>query len=160
MKKYSSIIVILLVVFGAAVGQSFKKWQAYERGKDKNFNDKIAALQRQISALAESLSLVSSSTPEAVLPQKEVIFRETIREKSQDQLLTEAVAKNAPAVVSIVISKDVPQLEVVYENPFGDDPFFKDFGFLVPRYRQKRHAEAKGGSGHGLSDFSRRLHCD
>jgi len=75
---------------------------------------------------------------------------EIIKEKTQDQLLTEAVARVAPAVVSIVITKDMPKLEVVYVNPFGDDPFFQDFGVRVPEYRQKGTEEEKVGAGTGF----------
>lgn len=85
-----------------------------------------------------------------VLPTEEVEKRQAVVAASQDDLLTAAVAKVSPAVVSIVISKDVPQLEVVYENPFGNDPFFKDFGFKVPRYRQKGTVNQKVGAGTGF----------
>ena len=47
---------------------------------------------------------------------------------SSDQALQTAVAKATPAVVSIVESKEVPKLEVTYQNPFGNDPFFGGFG--------------------------------
>jgi serine protease Do len=81
---------------------------------------------------------------------QELANRQVVHEKSQDQLLTEAVAKVSPAVVSIVISKDVPQMEVAYQNPFGDDPFFKDFGIQVPVYRQKGTVKQKIGGGTGF----------
>lgn len=71
-------------------------------------------------------------------------------QKSRDEQLTDAVAKVTPSVVSIVISKDVPQLEVVYTNPFGNDPFFKDFNVRVPTYRQKGVKRQKVGAGTGF----------
>lgn len=70
--------------------------------------------------------------------------------KSRDEQLTDAVARVSPSVVSIVISKDVPQLEVVYTNPFGNDPFFKDFNVRVPTYRQKGVKRQKVGAGTGF----------
>ena len=73
-----------------------------------------------------------------------------MREKSQDELLTDAVAKVTPSVVSIVISKDVPKLAVEYVNPFGDDPFFRDFNIQVPVYRQKGTINKKVGGGSGF----------
>lgn len=76
--------------------------------------------------------------------------RQPIEKQTQEEQLTEAVAKIAPAVVSIVITKDVPKLEIIYENPFGDDPFFKDFGFRIPRYRQKGTELQKVGAGTGF----------
>jgi S1-C subfamily serine protease len=55
-----------------------------------------------------------------------------------------------PAVVSIVISKDVPKLEVVYQNPFGDDPFFRNFNVRVPVWRQRGTERKKVGAGTGF----------
>jgi S1-C subfamily serine protease len=53
--------------------------------------------------------------------------------------------------VSIVISQDVPQYKVVYENPFGDDPFFQNVGMQVPVYEptgQTQSQEVGAGSGY------------
>jgi serine protease Do len=93
---------------------------------------------------------MAANAAAAKIPPAEVEKRQAVRAASQDDLLTQSVAKNAPAVVSIVISKDVPQLEVVYENPFGNDPFFKDFGFRIPRYQQKGTVRQKVGGGTGF----------
>ena len=60
------------------------------------------------------------------------------------------MAQVAPAVVSIVVSKDVPKLEIEYINPFGNDPFFRDFGVRIPVYRQKGVTEQKVGAGTGF----------
>jgi serine protease Do len=100
------------------------------------------------SAVLEQELAASAAT--AKIPPAEVEKRQAVRAASQDDLLTESVSKNAPAVVSIVISKDVPQLKVVYENPFGNDPFFKDFGFRIPRYQQKGTVRQKVGGGTGF----------
>lgn len=70
--------------------------------------------------------------------------------KTQDQLLTSAVAKTAPAVVSIVISKAVPDLEVTYVNPFGNDPLFDKIGLEIPEYHNKGTTEQKVGAGSGF----------
>lgn len=55
-----------------------------------------------------------------------------------------------PAVVSIVISRDVPIIEQYYENPFEG---FGGFSFRVPRYRQNgtERQEVGGGSGFLIS---------
>jgi serine protease Do len=53
-------------------------------------------------------------------------------------------------VVSIVVSKDVPLLEVEYVNPFGDDPYFQDVGFRVPTYRQVGTESRQIGAGTGF----------
>jgi len=78
----------------------------------------------------------------------------------EDSLIVNIVEKANPAVVSIVITKDVPIIERYYENfdPFGND-FFNDFfngdgfGFRIPQYREKgtEKKEVGGGSGFFIS---------
>jgi len=88
--------------------------------------------------------------------QNETTTRNVVKEESQ---IVDIVEKVNPAVVSIVITKDVPIIERYYENfnPFGDD-FFNDFfgngfGFRIPRYREKgtEKKEVGGGSGFFVS---------
>jgi serine protease Do len=82
-----------------------------------------------------------------------------------ESLVVNAVEKANPAVVSIVVTKDVPIIERYYEDvpgapfdPFGDffggDDFFSPFNFRVPQYRQKgtEKREVGGGSGFIVSD--------
>jgi len=139
------IIAALCAAAGAAWGLKFySDWQI------RSFDGKITTLQKQISELGQKITTLTGEQQKAVLPAKEVVQREVIREKSQDELLTAAVARITPAVVSIVVSKDVPLLEVTYVNPFGDDPFFKDFGVQVPVYQQKGTQKQKVGAGTGF----------
>lgn len=75
---------------------------------------------------------------------------------SQEQAVIQVVKDVSPAVVSIVISKDVPVFEKYYINPFKD--FERFFGQLpfdpVPQYRQKgtQKQEIGGGTGVIVSD--------
>lgn len=58
-----------------------------------------------------------------------------------------------PAVVSIVITKDVPILEQYYEDPFSDffgGGFFSPFSFQIPKYRQNGTEEQEIGGGTGF----------
>lgn len=73
---------------------------------------------------------------------------------SEESFVIDAVKKANPAVVSIVISKEVPKYEAYIdpnqgENPFGD--LFPGFNFSFPQYqyRQKgtERKEIGGGSG-------------
>lgn len=70
---------------------------------------------------------------------------------SQEQAIIDAVRKYSPAVVSIVISKDVPIIEEYFYNPFGED---SPFLFEIPGYRQKgtEKQEIGGGTGFIVSD--------
>ncbi|HTM67720.1 MAG TPA: trypsin-like peptidase domain-containing protein [Candidatus Binatia bacterium] len=92
-----------------------------------------------------------AATGKAPEPQKPV-------EGMSEEDKTVAVVESAsPAVVSIVISKDVPVYEQYYANPFGDGQqgdFFQQFfgnqpGIGIPQYRQKgtEHQEIGAGSG-------------
>ncbi len=105
--------------------------------------ERSKTMKQQIDNLVDSYAKLQNKPPETVR-------QEIGQQKSQDELLTDAVSKVTPAVVSIVISKDVPKLEIVYTNPFGDDPFFKDFGVRVPTYRQIGTEKKKVGAGTGF----------
>jgi len=76
---------------------------------------------------------------------------------SQDSLVVDVVKKSNPAVVSIIISKEVPKYETYYSpnqenNPFGD-LFPNFFNFSFPQYRQNgtEKKEIGGGSGFFVS---------
>src|SRR3989344_6062227 len=81
--------------------------------------------------------------------EKETIF-------SQESFVVSAVKKTNPAVVSIIISKEVPKYETYIDpnqqtNPFGD--LFPGFSFNIPQYRQNgtEKKEIGGGSGFFVS---------
>jgi serine protease Do len=137
-------LALLLVAF------LFRQQATLFNANINELNKKATILDAQIVDLKKQLEAVSKVAQEKSVIREEVVRREIIREKSQEELLTAAVAKTTPAVVSIVVSKDVPKLEVVYENPFGDDPFFKDFGIRIPVYRQKGIERQKVGAGTGF----------
>ncbi|MDD5032410.1 MAG: trypsin-like peptidase domain-containing protein [Patescibacteria group bacterium] len=67
-----------------------------------------------------------------------------------------AAEKVSPAVVSIIVTKDLPVIEQYYSNPFGDDflrQFFgEDFGdlFNTPQYRQNGTEKKEVGGGTGF----------
>lgn len=89
------------------------------------------------------------STTERIL-EKQTIF-------SQEHFVIDAVKKTNPAVVSIIISKEVPKYETYIDpnkqsNPFGD--LFPGFNFNVPQYRQNgtEKKDIGGGSGFFVSN--------
>lgn len=90
-------------------------------------------------------------------------IREIITEKEttervlrQDELTVKVVEDSSPAVVSIVATKDVPVIERFFVDPFGDDPFFRQFfgdegpGFSVPQFKQKGTQKQEVSSGTGF----------
>lgn len=82
-----------------------------------------------------------------------------ITNDSHEATVIGAVQKAAPAVVSVVITKDVPIVEQYFEeqpnplSPFFGDDVFSPFSFQVPRLRQRgtEKREVGGGSGFIIS---------
>lgn len=66
----------------------------------------------------------------------------------REATVIDVVKKATPAVVSIVITKDVPVFERNFNNFFGN-PFSSPFGFQVPQLQQRgtQKQEIGGGSG-------------
>lgn len=79
---------------------------------------------------------------------------------SEEAAVISVVERATPAVVSIVVSKDVPVIEQYFENtpnsPFEDffgNNFFRPFQFQVPQLRERgtERREIGGGSGFVVS---------
>jgi S1-C subfamily serine protease len=93
----------------------------------------------------------------AINDNNETVKRDVASEESR---IIDVVEKASPAVVSIVITKDVPVIEQYYQefDPFGDD-FFNDFfgnngfRFRIPQQKQNgtEKREVGGGSGFFIS---------
>ncbi|MCR4275900.1 MAG: trypsin-like peptidase domain-containing protein [Candidatus Parcubacteria bacterium] len=105
----------------------------YESGQITRLSHSVTSLQASVYELANTASTTAANTAANIA---ELARRGQVAQKSQSQLLQDAVAKVTPAVVSIVESRVVPLLQVTYENPFGNDPFFQGFGMQVPVYQQ------------------------
>ena len=75
-----------------------------------------------------------------------------IPQTSQEEAVIEAVEKASPAVVSIIITKELPVYEEYYENLFPELPGFPEF--KIPQYRQKgtKKEEVGGGTGFIISE--------
>ena len=74
---------------------------------------------------------------------------------SPEKAITDLVDESNPAVVSIVVTKDVPVIEQYYEefNPLDDffgSPFGGGFNFQFPRYRENGTEEREVGGGSGF----------
>lgn len=79
-----------------------------------------------------------------------VIQKETTKyvpQTTEEQKIISAVESTAPAVVSIIITKEVPLFETYYINPFGDD---WPFNIEIPQYREKGTETQKVGGGTGF----------
>lgn len=108
----------------------------------------------------ESGSFLNDLYTSVIAPEKIKIENENLNNNSasQEDLIIKAVKKATPAVVSVIITKDMPILEQYYDessDPFGN--FFggpSPFSFKVPQYRQKgtEKKEVGGGSGFIVSE--------
>lgn len=69
----------------------------------------------------------------------------------EESAVTAAVEKASPAVVSIIVSKDIPKIQNFFEDPFDWDPFFNPFGWRQEQQQQNQGETQKqeigGGSG-------------
>ncbi|MBI5401291.1 trypsin-like peptidase domain-containing protein [Candidatus Wolfebacteria bacterium] len=61
-------------------------------------------------------------------------------------MIVSAVENAAPAVVSVIVTKDLPVMEQYFTNPFGND----FWGFQIPQYRQKGTEKKEVGGGTGF----------
>jgi len=118
MKNSFEIVGIMLIIGLIAFGIS-----EYQGNRSLSF--KVSSIEKQIVALNETVKNV---------------------QPSQDQILTKVVGVASPAVVSVIVSKDIPQVEVQYINPFAD----RDIGIRIPVYRQIGTKKQNVGGGTGF----------
>ena len=99
--------------------------------------------------IKKNLSELNIEIPDPKIIEKETIIEKTtekeyIPQTSEEQKIINVVERASRAVVSIVITKDVPVMEKFYYSPFGND-FFQ-----VPQYRQKGTEKQQIGGGTGF----------
>ncbi len=68
---------------------------------------------------------------------------------TQEEKIIRIVEEYSPAVVSIVITKEVPVVERYFIDPF-DDPFGWGLGWEIPQYRQRGTEKRQVGAGTGF----------
>ena len=69
---------------------------------------------------------------------------------SQEEATIKVVNQASPAVVTIIITKDVPVYEQYYTTPFNQSPFGDLFEIQIPKIRQKGTEKKKVGTGAGF----------
>lgn len=77
------------------------------------------------------------------------IEKEYVPQTTQESAIIDAVKEASPAVVSIIVTKDLPIYEQYYISPF-QDIFGEPFGPQIPQYRQKGTQEQEIGGGTGF----------
>ena len=125
-----------------------------------SFNLAIANANFNIQTLLDALKnlIYLQKNPQIKIESSESIFQQVPEYKpvaDYEKLIVTTVEEASPAVVSIVISKDVPVFEKYYINPFEEfdlPPEFKEFffEFEIPQYKQKGTEKKRIGAGTGF----------
>jgi len=84
---------------------------------------------------------------EPVIKKETVVNNNYIPQTTEEQKTINLVKDNSSAVVSIIISKDVPIYETYYIDPFGSD---WPFNIQIPQYKQKGTEKQEVGGGTGF----------
>jgi serine protease Do len=149
MRTYAIGAAVILVLGGVVAWQATRLDTLGTSVKTLAASD--ARLNVEISDLAGLASTTAAASASTTAQLSELARRQTlVSNASSSQTLESAVARITPAVVSIVESQEVPQLQVTYENPFGSDPFFQGFGVEVPVYQQVGTQEQEVSAGTGF----------
>lgn len=108
----------------------------------------IAGNKSVSNALFASLpASVRSHFTDPEQPEKPLL--PTVQVVTEESAVISAVKSASPAVVSIVVSKDMPVWEQTGVNPFGNNDFFGQF-FQQPQYQQKGTQKQEIGAGSGF----------
>lgn len=107
------------------------------------------------SEIRDELSKFNIQLPELKISEKEKIVEKEpiyLPQTSQEEAVIKAVKEVSPAVVSIIVTKDVPKLKLYYEDPFKEfEQFFgQPFEFQVPQYKQEGTEKKEIGGGTGF----------
>jgi serine protease Do len=144
LKKYFASILIMSIFISAIFGAASGFWAVMITSGNFNFKDWLG---RQFLGFPEQKTSELSSSQKVI-------------KIDEESAVVSAVEKVSPAVVSIIITKDLPIIEKYYSQPFGSDFFRQFFGdntddfFGFPQFRQKgtEKTEVGGGSGFLISD--------
>ncbi len=101
--------------------------------------------------IKDGLAKLNIKLPSVI--EKEIVSKEYLPQASQEEAVIKTVKEISPAVVSIIISKDLPIFEEYYYEPFKEfEEFFGPgpFEFEVPQYRQKGTEKKQIGGGTGF----------
>lgn len=138
--------VIIVIVIAGGIGLYIN----YQHKENTTFATHIFSLERSLQSVTNSLQETSSLSKNTASQIKEIADEKAAAVESQSERMTTVIAKVAPTVVSVVISKDVPQLKIDYESLFEDNSIFKDLGIKIPVYTQAGTTTKEIGAGTGF----------
>ena len=101
----------------------------------------------------DTLTKLSIDLPfiSTIVEKETIIEKEYVPQTSQEQTIIKVVKDVSPAVVNIIVTKDLPIIEQYFRDPFeGFEEFFGESPLLVPEYREKGIEKRKIGGGTGF----------
>jgi serine protease Do len=126
-------IIVCIIVIACLLGFSAGIFSSsYYYGQVKNFLSKIK---------------IELPQQPQIIEKEKIIEKEYIPQTSQEEAVISVVKEYSPAVVSIIITKDMPIFEEYYINPFGSE---SPFGFQIPQFRQEGTQKQEVGGGTGF----------
>ena len=146
LKKVLAAAVVTATLVGSVCGGAVGFLAGSLAGANLNFNQWLTQW------FSGEKSVTKSVEPEN--NQKEKIVK-----VEEESAVIKAVEKVSPAVVSIIVTKDLPIIERYYTDPFSGDDFFRNFfgndfgdffGFGIPHYRKKGTEKREIGGGTGF----------
>ena len=93
------------------------------------------------------------SFPQIIQQEKEkVIEKEYVPQTTQEEKIIQVIKQISPAVVSVIISKDMPVYKEYYEEDPFEEFFWEDspFEFKIPQYKQEGTEKRQIGAGTGF----------
>jgi len=90
--------------------------------------------------------------PEKIVEKETIVEKEYVPQTTQEEKIIKTVQDVSPAVVSIIITKDLPIIEQYFYEPFEEMGL--PFELQIPQYRQKgvEKTEIGGGTGFIVSE--------
>ncbi|MDE2079418.1 MAG: trypsin-like peptidase domain-containing protein [Patescibacteria group bacterium] len=127
--RYTSFFLAVAAIVGIGA------FAFFQYRENQTLETKLASLDSQLGVVAKAVQDAGVQN-EATQTALQKVANQAEAAATSQPSLTAAVARVMPSVVSIVVSETVPQLQVAYENPFGNDPAFQGFDVRIPVYRQ------------------------
>ena len=157
-KKLTILVVVILLanlaLSGVVVGVGINTYGQWGPWFEKNIMGKESSVDGNNNADDGGGQDNGSQQNLSVLLEDRNTETQVIDEQGQVERVVE---RANPAVVSIIVTKDIPKMEQYYENydPFGNNEFFRQFfgdsfDFQVPQYRQNGTEKQEIGAGSGF----------
>ena len=149
LRRYSKLIlssIFFLIFFGFLMVVIFITPFYFEKSKNYSLPFSFFDLQQKIKEWQEKIL-----PPKTLPPQTSTKSEPQISPFNfySEEPFVPIVKSASPAVVSVIVTKDVPKLELYFENPFKEfEEFFgTPFGFEIPQYRVKGYEKKEIGGG-------------